>query len=72
MKQRSNFIRSEIARNLKEKDLTSSETARNREIHNYVNEYKRLERRKTELILEQRPRTPKKEESLNKSIPDYK
>ena len=72
MRQRSNFIKSEIERNLKEKDYWNQESSRNREINNYVSEYKRLERRKTELILDQKPRTANKEEGFNKTASDYK
>jgi len=72
MRQRSNFINSEIERNLKEKDCSNQESSRNREINNYVSEYKRLERRKTELILEWKPKTAKKEECFNKTVSDYK
>lgn len=59
LKQKSNFIKSEIERNLKEKEYHNEESSKQNEIVNYVKEYKRLERRKTEIILEQKSK-PKK------------
>jgi hypothetical protein len=73
LKQKSNFIQSEIERNLKEKEYRNEENSRQSEIVGYVKEYKRLERRKTEVILssQEQKQKLKKDESINRSISEF-